>query len=97
MIQIIFCALTQPLNVWCVPYHSKWHLGFFAPEYVPTARGFDTFVGFYGGEEDYFSKNFTENGYNGYDFRNGTRVIENYEYSTHIYGILSCTFSLDKM
>jgi len=87
----------MPLNLTILPQElqkvgytthmiGKWHLGFFAPEYVPTARGFDTFVGFYGGEEDYFSKNFTENGYNGYDFRNGTRVIENYEYSTHIYG-----------
>jgi len=87
----------MPLNLTILPQElqkvgyathmiGKWHLGFFAPEYLPTARGFETFIGFYGGEEDYFTKNFTENGYNGYDFRNGTEVSVNYGYSTYIYG-----------
>ena len=35
-------------------YLSKWHLGYFAHEYIPTERGFDTFLGYYSGEEDYY-------------------------------------------
>eukprot|EP01084_Bolivina_argentea_P242360 406612_1 len=34
---------------------GKFHLGFQAWEYTPTYRGFDTFNGFYNGEETYFS------------------------------------------
>jgi len=34
---------------------GKWHLGMHTPAVVPTGRGFDTFYGFYGGAEDYFS------------------------------------------
>ena len=44
---------------------GKWHLGFYKQEMTPTFRGFDEFVGFYGGGEDYFSH--FESG--GYDFR----------------------------
>ena len=60
-------------------------MGFFREEYLPTSRGWDTFVGFYGGEEDYFTKNFSDDGHNGYDLRNGTRVLRDYRYSTDIY------------
>ena len=35
---------------------GKWHLGYFSPLYLPTARGFDTFTGFLNGETHYFSK-----------------------------------------
>ena len=34
---------------------GKYHLGFQSWEYTPTYRGFDTFSGFYSGEETYFS------------------------------------------
>jgi hypothetical protein len=44
---------------------SKWHLGFFKWAYTPTFRGFDSFVGFYSGGEDYFSH--VSSG--GFDFR----------------------------
>ena len=40
--------------------HSKWHLGYFDEKYTPTYRGFDTFYGYYGDKEDYFTKNNTE-------------------------------------
>lgn len=34
---------------------GKWHLGVFSKEHTPNYRGFDTFYGFYGGEEDYLN------------------------------------------
>lgn len=47
---------------------GKWHLGFYKWDYTPTFRGFDSFVGFYTGGEDYF----THQSSGGYDFRNDT-------------------------
>ncbi|XP_062508548.1 arylsulfatase B-like isoform X2 [Corticium candelabrum] len=44
---------------------GKWHLGFYSWQYTPTFRGFDSFYGFYGGGEDYF----THKAGAGYDFR----------------------------
>ena len=44
---------------------GKWHLGFYKWEMTPTFRGFDSFVGFYSGGEDYFTH---ESG-GSYDFR----------------------------
>ncbi|XP_065188907.1 arylsulfatase B-like [Sycon ciliatum] len=50
---------------------GKWHLGFYSWQHVPTARGFETFFGFYGGAEDYFEH--TASG--GIDYRNDTRPV----------------------
>lgn len=36
---------------------GKWHLGSFSPRTVPTGCGFDSYVGYYGGAEDYFQHN----------------------------------------
>jgi arylsulfatase A-like enzyme len=35
---------------------GKWHLGHHSPRYLPTARGFDTFVGYLDGDNYYYSK-----------------------------------------
>merc|ERR1712190_416707 len=53
---------------------GKWHLGFYKKEYTPTFRGFDTFYGFYGWGENYFShlSSYPTRGgqtAKGYDFR----------------------------
>ena len=32
----------------------QWHLGFVAKEYTPPYRGYDTFLGFVGGKDDYW-------------------------------------------
>jgi len=44
---------------------GKWHLGFYKWGLTPTFRGFDSFLGFYSGGEDYF----THETSGAYDFR----------------------------
>ncbi len=41
---------------------GKWHLGAFDPRYHPNARGFDEFVGFRGGWQDYYQWRLDYNG-----------------------------------
>jgi arylsulfatase A-like enzyme len=35
---------------------GKWHLGYFSPKFLPTARGFDSWTGYANGENYYWSK-----------------------------------------
>jgi arylsulfatase A-like enzyme len=71
---------------------GKWHVGHSSWEQTPTWRGFDSFYGFYGGGEDYFTHSQPSSGY---DMRSDPRpfcdetssqiVDERGNYSTHIF------------
>ena len=56
---------------------SQWQLGFFAKEFTPTYRGFDSFYGFWTSGQDYFS-HVTYDGSYGLDLR------RNLDVSNHI-------------
>lgn len=71
---------------------GKWHVGFYKQEMTPTFRGFDSFLGFYGGGEDYM----THINNNAYDFRRDPRPFcgancseinaeDSGTYSTHVF------------
>lgn len=70
---------------------GKWHLGFCNWSYTPTYRGFDSFLGYYGGDEEYFthmSKDFIEGTHaNGIDFRFNKKALlsHNGTYSTYVF------------
>ena len=51
---------------------GKWHLGMFTEDYLPQNRGFDHFMGFYTGSQDFYSHNKCFSGMCGYDFREAT-------------------------
>ncbi|KAK3702080.1 hypothetical protein QZH41_014773, partial [Actinostola sp. cb2023] len=62
---------------------GKWHLGYFDWDYVPTERGFDTFLGIFLGEGDFW--NHTKLGY--LDMRSGKKPVWNYtgQHSTDVF------------
>ncbi|XP_076472377.1 arylsulfatase J-like [Babylonia areolata] len=62
---------------------GKWHLGFCNWNCTPTYRGFDSFYGFYNGQEDYYHHDIM----GGYDFRDDKKVMtqQNGTYSTYMY------------
>lgn len=59
---------------------GKWHLGHFAPEYLPTRRGFDRQYGHYNGALDYFEH--TRDG--GFDWHRNDKVCRDEGYSTFL-------------
>jgi len=59
---------------------GKWHLGHFAPEYLPTRRGFDHQYGHYNGALDYFTH--VRDG--GFDWHKDDRVCRDEGYATHL-------------
>jgi len=74
---------------------GKWHLGFCDERYTPTFRGFDSFLGYLEGAEDYYLHTRSDSGYSGLDFRassyvsqnelpNATRAYRN-TYSAHVF------------
>jgi len=40
---------------------GKWHVGYLTRNYVPTRRGFDTFLGYFNGLIQYFNHTLIEN------------------------------------
>ena len=61
---------------------GKWHLGHFAPEYLPTRRGFDHQYGHYNGALDYFQH--TRDG--GFDWHRDDKVNRDEGYTTTLLG-----------
>ncbi len=61
---------------------GKWHLGHFAPEYLPTRRGFAHQYGHYNGALDYFEH--TRDG--GFDWHRDDQVNRDEGYSTVLLG-----------
>lgn len=59
---------------------GKWHLGHFAPQYLPTRRGFDHQYGHYNGAIDYFTH--IRDG--GFDWHRDDKASRDEGYSTHL-------------
>ncbi|XP_008216017.2 arylsulfatase B [Nasonia vitripennis] len=47
---------------------GKWHLGYYTDKHTPTRRGFDSFVGYYGGVITYFNHTVTKDKHTGIDY-----------------------------
>ncbi|XP_077515238.1 arylsulfatase B-like [Amblyomma americanum] len=66
---------------------GKWNLGSFTQSRTPSMRGFDSFYGFYSGEEDYYSHTVTYENHTGLDFWLNTEPLwsASGKYSTTLY------------
>ncbi|KAL1457253.1 hypothetical protein MTO96_043568 [Rhipicephalus appendiculatus] len=70
---------------------GKWHLGYKTLEYTPTSRGFDSYFGYYNGEQFYFNHTARHEGHCGLDlWRNvghSAQAVTDLSgtYSTHAY------------
>jgi arylsulfatase A-like enzyme len=65
---------------------GKWHLGHFAPEYLPTRRGFDHQYGHYNGALDYFTH--IRDG--GFDWHKDDKACRDEGYATHLLSKEAC-------
>lgn len=50
-------AALNPTDLW---RRTQWHMGFRSPSLTPTHRGYDTYLGYYHMEEEYFNHTFSQ-------------------------------------
>ena len=70
---------------------GKWHLGHFAPEYLPTRRGFDHQYGHYNGALDYYTH--IRDG--GFDWHKDDKACRDEGYTTHLLAKEACRIIAD--